>query len=346
MPTAAPTPGSTALDGSADLLRRALPLMSKHAAGYAPHSYALWYEYVRGGNEALRDELDTLLKGGERLSRILTFELHQKHLADRSEDTVRKTGAGLLELMHSVRDSVQAATSDASQFDALLTAFGDELTDAEPGERLREQVDSMRGGVDRMGRSLSTLNDRLEASNREIQQLHAELKRARDEASIDPLTGCVNRRGFDVELLRLSVEATRLGLPLSIVIFDIDHFKKINDSYGHPFGDQVIRAVGQALTALTQRKDVAARYGGEEFALLMPDTPARNAFDAAERIRNAIARGYIKRGATDSTIGNITISAGVAQFVPNEDPCAMVERADRALYASKQAGRNRVTIDG
>jgi diguanylate cyclase len=342
VPAAAPT----ALDGSADLLRRALPLMSKHAAGYAPHSYALWYEYVRGGNVALRDELDSLLKGGERLSRALTFELHQKHLADRTEETVRKTGAGLLELMSSVRDSVQAATSDASRFDARLAAFGEGLSDAATSALLREQVDSMRGGVGEMGRSLSTLNDQLQASHHEVQRLHSELKRAREEASIDPLTGCVNRRGFDAELIRLGIEATNLGVPLSIVMFDIDHFKKINDSYGHPFGDQVIRAVGQALTALTQRKDVAARYGGEEFALLMPDTPARNAFDAAERIRNAIARGHIKRGATDAAIGNITISAGVAQYVPDEDPCAALERADRALYASKQGGRNRVTIAG
>jgi diguanylate cyclase len=284
-PAAAGTPPA---DGSADLLKRALPLMSKHADGYAPDSYALWYEYVRGGNAALREELDRLLKGGERLSRALTFELHQKHVADRSEETVRKASAGLLELMSSVRDSVSAATTDASSFDAQLAAFGEGLSNDTTPEMLREQVDSMRDDVGRMNRSLSSLNDQLEASRREVDLLHGELRRAREEASKDVLTGCVNRRGFDAELIRLCREAEAQGSTVSIVMFDIDHFKRINDAYGHPFGDQVIRAVGQVISALTQRKDVAARYGGEEFALLLPDTPKRDAAVVAERIRSAV----------------------------------------------------------
>jgi diguanylate cyclase len=126
---------------------------------------------------------------------------------------------------------------------------------------------------------------------------------------------------------------------------DIDFFKKINDTYGHPFGDQVIRAVGQALSQLTQRKDVAARYGGEEFALLLPETPANGAREVADRVRSAISRGTIKRGGNEP-VGNITISAGVAQYVSGEDPLSLIARADRALYASKQGGRNRVTVDG
>ena len=128
-------------------------------------------------------------------------------------------------------------------------------------------------------------------------------------------------------------------------MIDIDHFKRVNDSYGHPFGDQVIRAVGQVLSQLTQRKDVAARYGGEEFALLLPDTAADGARDVAERLRSAIARGHIKRGNGGEPVGNITISAGVAQFVRGEDPMSLIARADRALYVSKQSGRNRVTVD-
>jgi diguanylate cyclase len=128
-------------------------------------------------------------------------------------------------------------------------------------------------------------------------------------------------------------------------MFDIDHFKRINDTYGHPFGDQVIRAVGQVISALTQRKDIAARYGGEEFALLLPDTRKREAAVVAERIRAAVSRGSIKRGANDVPIDNVTVSAGVGQYVAGEEPVRFVERADKALYASKQGGRNRVTVE-
>jgi diguanylate cyclase len=346
--TAAPAPAGApfrASDGSADLLRRTLPLMSRHAAGYAPDSYALWYEYVRGGNPTLRSEIDAAVKASERLSLELTFELHQKHVADHSEETVRKAGAGLLELMHTVRSSVEATTSDATEFDAQLAAFGEGIASAETAEDMRQHVDTMRDDVGRMNRSLSTLNERLDASHREVARLQGELKRARDEASLDPLAGILNRRGFDAELMRMCRASTESGTSFCLVMVDIDFFKKINDTYGHPFGDQVIRAVGKALAALTQRRDVAARYGGEEFALLLPETPLAGAVEVADRVRGAIARGHIKRGRDEAPIGNITISAGVAQHVVGEDPTSLIARADRALYASKQGGRNRVSAD-
>jgi diguanylate cyclase len=339
-------PAVTPADGSADLLRRALPLMSRHAAHYAPDSYALWYEYVRGGNPALRAELDTLVGACARLSHELTFELHQRHLADQTEETVQKAGAGLLEVMNSVRTTVAAASSGASEFDAQLAAFGAGIAAAESAEDLMQHVDTMRGDVGRMNQSMTTLTAQLEASHRTVATLQDQLRQAREEASIDPLSGIVNRRGFDAELLRMCRAGAKEGTGFSLVMVDIDHFKRINDSYGHPFGDQVIRAVAQALAQLTQRQDMAARYGGEEFVLLLPETPLAGARDVAERIRGAIARGKIKRGAGNEPVGNITISAGVAQYVPGEDPTSIVARADRALYASKQGGRNRVTVDG
>jgi len=335
---------NSAIDSSADLLKRTLPLMSRHAAGYTPDSYALWYEYVRGGNPELRAEMDALVSACERLSHKITYELHQKHLADHSADSVRNAGAGLLELMTSVKTSMESASSDANVFDARLAAFGEDIASASSAEDLIERVDTMRSDVDRMNKSMSTLNAQLEASHRTVASLQSELKRVREEASLDALTGITNRRGFDLELVRVCLNAADTGTPLCLVMVDIDHFKKINDSYGHPFGDQVIRAVGQALSQLTQRKDVAARYGGEEFALLLPETPVNGARDVADRIRQAISRGQIKRNGSDP-VGNITISCGVAEYVRGEDPTSLVARADRALYQSKQNGRNRVTVD-
>ena len=195
-----------------------------------------------------------------------------------------------------------------------------------------------------MNRSLGAIGERLEASRREVDRLNDELRRAREEASLDPLAGVLNRRGFDATLDRLCAEAHRTGEPLCLVMVDIDHFKRVNDTYGHPFGDQVIRGVGHALSALTQRKDHAARYGGEEFALLMPSTTIDDARRTAERLRVAIAGSRIKRADGDA-VDHVTVSAGVARLAPGESPASLVERADRALYVSKEAGRNQVTVD-
>jgi diguanylate cyclase len=243
-----------------------------------------------------------------------------------------------------MRSSMESASSDANDFDAQLAAFGENLSSASSAEDLTLRVDTMRSDVDRMNKSMTTLNARLEASRRTVASLQNELKLAREEASLDTLTGILNRRGFDLELARHCRNASDTATPMCMVMVDIDHFKKINDTYGHPFGDKVIRAVGQAMSQLTQRKDTAARYGGEEFALLLPETSAIEAREVADRIRRAIARGQIKCNGTDP-VGNITVSAGVAEFVRGEDPTSLTARADRALYASKQAGRNQVTID-
>lgn len=333
-----------AIDSRADLLKRLLPLMSRHAASYAPDSYALWYEYVRGGNNALRTELNEILGARERLSHQITFELHRKHLSDGGEESVRKAGGGMLELMSSMRTLVESARSETDMFDAQLATFAEDILASSSAENLIQRIDSMRSDIDRVNSSMSTLKSQLALSHHTVASLQNELTRARKEASLDPLTGILNRRGFDAEVVRMCCSSDETGEPLCLVVVDIDHFKKINDTYGHPFGDKVIRAVGQTLSQLTQRKDVAARYGGEEFALLLPETPLKGAREVADRIRLAISRGKITRNG-DGSGGNITISAGVAEYVRGEDSDTLIARADRALYVSKQGGRNRVSVD-
>ena len=341
-PTASTDP---APDGSAEVLRRALPLMSRHAAGFSPESYAVWYEYVRGNNIALRTEVDTLVRGGERLTHEVTFDLHQRHLIERSENAVREAGDSLIDVMHSVRTSVEAASSDANDFDAQLAAFGEGIAAANSADAVRQQVTAMREDVTRMNRSMSTLTSQLESSRATVARLEKELQRVRDEACLDPLAGIVNRRGFDIELARMCREATAANTTLCVVMIDIDFFKNINDTWGHPFGDQVIQEVGIALREQTHRKDVAARYGGEEFALLLPETPLAGAREVAERIRDTIERARLRDGGGDSLrTAKVTISAGVARYVPGENSTSLLARVDRALYASKWSGRNRVTV--
>jgi diguanylate cyclase len=125
---------------------------------------------------------------------------------------------------------------------------------------------------------------------------------------------------------------------------DIDFFKKVNDTYGHVFGDKVIRVVAQTLKDNVKGKDLAARYGGEEFVILLQDTPANGARILAERIRTAVENGRIRRAGNDESIAKITISLGVASYRAGESASDFIERADKALYESKIQGRNRVTV--
>ncbi|HZT66813.1 MAG TPA: GGDEF domain-containing protein [Acidimicrobiales bacterium] len=163
------------------------------------------------------------------------------------------------------------------------------------------------------------------------------LDRVRALASTDGLTGLANRRSFDAGFDREVARAARTGAALSLVMVDIDHFKRLNDGYGHAFGDEVLRRVAEAIRSAVRPYDLVARYGGEEIAVVLAGCGPRRAARTAERIRAAVA-------ALD-LVTPLTVSAGVASLLPLEAPDDMLRRADAALYRSKGAGRDRVTVD-
>jgi diguanylate cyclase (GGDEF)-like protein len=165
------------------------------------------------------------------------------------------------------------------------------------------------------------------------------------ETQTDALTTLPNRRCFDETIAFRWLEALRAGTSLSLIMIDVDHFKKFNDHYGHVMGDDCLRRVAAALSKATRGNDLVARYGGEEFAVLLSDGDARLACIVAERLRAAVAKMALPHeGAGDGAI--VTISLGLATTCP-ENPTnirTLIEDADRNLYAAKRAGRNRVEI--
>ena len=171
----------------------------------------------------------------------------------------------------------------------------------------------------------------------EIEQLRADLARL---AMIDPLTAILNRRAFMLEYERELSRCTREKVGLALAIFDIDHFKDVNDNYGHLVGDQVLRRIADTLRASLRGHDVLGRYGGEEFALLMPGADTAAAMAGTERVRLAVGERPIRVGEVSIPV---TISAGVAAFgVNGSDWESLLRSADAALYEAKRGGRNRV----
>ncbi len=172
-------------------------------------------------------------------------------------------------------------------------------------------------------------------------RLYGELEKL---AITDGLTGLPNHRTFQERLLREISRAERFKQEISLIILDIDHFKLVNDKYGHQVGDQVLRRVGNTLQDQLRKMDFVARYGGEEFAVIMPQTRKNVAIRIAERLRESVAQGRYLKAEPDRSI---TISLGLAEYPSDAtEPPALVEMADRALYISKERGRNRVTAVG
>jgi two-component system, cell cycle response regulator len=177
---------------------------------------------------------------------------------------------------------------------------------------------------------------RLKEANRRLLQELATLSHT------DALTGLANRRSFEESLAREVARSRRHGMPLSLAVLDLDHFKRVNDVYGHAAGDDVLRAVGQVATSALRQEDLVFRIGGEEFVVLLPHTDIEEAARTAERLLAALRATLVPTDACAQGI-KVTASMGVAVFdEADPDGRGLFSRADAALYAAKKAGRNRV----
>ena len=190
---------------------------------------------------------------------------------------------------------------------------------------------------------LEQQNQRLDEQTRELRdrlaRLETQLDEARQEGGTDALTRLANRRVFDATLAQQVALATVTGRPLSLVLFDIDHFKAVNDRHGHPAGDKVLREIADcAVRAFPRRTDLVARYGGEEFAVVLPDTACSSARMLAERMLAAVRSHVVDIGGPRISV---TVSAGVAGYTFGDGAADLVGVADRRLYVAKETGRDR-----
>lgn len=222
--------------------------------------------------------------------------------------------------------------SDMSHIKQVIDVASEEMQHLgdQPADKANQLLAQIAAANDLLQKRISDAEQTLVEQS---QQLAAYM----NEARTDSLTGLPNRRVFDDELSRRNAEWQRLETPFLLMVIDVDHFKKINDTFGHPAGDAILKQLAATLRATLRQTDLACRFGGEEFVVLLPGRGQKHASDAAERLRQLIH-------ATDFYIGSakhaITVSIGVAQPLRSEQGANLFKRADEALYAAKRGGRN------
>ena len=240
---------------------------------------------------------------------------------------------------------ISDALGMSASYDATLSGATQQLTDAHTREQVKAIAETLLASTRQMHNTNKALQDRLSLSKAEISNLHQSLEAIRAESLTDPLTGLGNRKHFDQSIEAAVQTALANGEPLSLMMFDIDHFKSFNDNYGHLTGDQVLRLVGMSLKQTIKGQDITARYGGEEFAVVLPNTALRQALTVADHIRRAVMSKELKKKSSGEILGRVTISVGVSMLKPGDDTDALIERADACLYAAKRNGRNRVICE-
>ncbi|BBI98925.1 GGDEF domain-containing protein [Ferrigenium kumadai] len=331
---------------SAEILRLALQKMASHPAAFTPPNYAVWYDYLTGINPALSEAMNNRLSSDTKLDDDTIEKFYAQYVSESGADVQQVLRKDIKQLLSKLAGFTAETDRQALHFGSSLQTYGDALKGSLGTEELDSLINTMADDTDKMRGSMQQLQAQLEASKQQVEKLNQELESARGEAVTDPLTGVLNRRGFEIRTQALFADEIAIAKGLCLLMIDIDHFKKINDTYGHLFGDKVISAVANTLKSKVKGQDAVARLGGEEFAVLLPETNLAGALVVAEHIRQSIESGKIRRVDGNDQIGGITISIGVAAHAKGGGLVELMNRADKALYVSKQSGRNRATVFG
>jgi diguanylate cyclase len=316
-----------------------------------PENFMVWYTYLSGKDPDFGHMIDRLLENGDDFTPDRCNSLFMRCMAFSSNEIEEERDRALINVSADMKQSVESVMEALAQAGADAKRYGETLANADgvlsnadtvAADQVRNVVSDLVRETHRIVVQNQKVNERLEQSNREIAELQERIADIRTEAMSDALTGLQNRCAFDDQLRQAALAADTEDIPLSLVMFDIDHFKAFNDTHGNQLGDQVLRLVAGCLIDCTKGRDSPARYGGEEFAIILPGTDLSGALAVAEQVRETVAGKRITRKATKETLGQVTLSGGASDYRPGEPLENLIERADSALYAAKSAGRNRV----
>lgn len=311
-----------------------------------PPSYEIWYQYAAGHNPELNRSIDGILARNGRLSEFDLDAIRLRYLRTSDvADRLGKIGQKINDEVEQVVGMIEAAVDGAVGFDKSLIETNRGLAHPIDRQTLRNIIEAVVIATKEMQDENGRLGITLNESRQHIAQLQENLLSVRMESLTDPLTAVANRRYFD-ECLRTAITESELkSSPLSLVLADIDNFKKFNDHHGHQIGDQVLRLIAGTMKNNVKGQDFVARYGGEEFAIVLPNTALREAITVADNIRRAVATNNIIKQSNGETLGRLTISMGVASFRAGMTAQSLIEAADTCLYTAKKNGRNCVMCE-
>lgn len=306
-----------------------------------PRHYELWYTYSAGFNSNLNEEVNEILRTRDRLTLEEVSAIYDRFLSPyRLGDRMDELGADLNEQIDYLIRSLSEGMDSNREYGTTLEQISQDIAaEANTGylaTAIRKLVETTMTAREQY----RSLEQEFRFAKHRIETLKDNLESARFESLIDDLTALGNRKHFDLAFGQTVQAARASGETCSLLVLDIDNYKRFNDQFGHQTGDQVLRLVAMTLKSHTKGRDIATRYGGDEFAVILPGTNLDDAKIVANHLRKAVKKKELRKRSTGQNLGSITISVGVGELRNGDTEQSLFDRADAALYAAKSAGRN------
>lgn len=268
-----------------------------------------------------------------------------KEIDERLSERLEKVGQELDDEVFSVMRMLKEHLELSGTHSESLTKVSNTLLASTSPERVRSIIQILVSENKKVQSEVRELNGRLQQSQQQIEKLRISLSDSHKLGMLDAVTSLKNRHWLEIHFPKEVGAAVESKGSLSLIMADIDHFKRINDSFGHAVGDEILRRFAELLSKNIKGRDTAARYGGEEFILLLPQTKLDGAKNLGEQIRGELESKKWMHHRTGQPIGKVTASFGIAELRAGEDCYALLDRADSKLYEAKAAGRNRIVVD-
>lgn len=305
-------------------------------------NYTIWYEYFTNENPNLSREIESLLTTEESFTTELNDDLYNRYFDGASSKQLNEMRDAIGQLVRHLSVQLADLVEDMDDYDKVLATCETQLNHASDIETLDKLISTLVTETQKARTASQSTSSLVNELNTEIKQMQSAMAELNEETLIDPLTGIGNRRAFDQELKRVLVKSSSGQRQFCLLMMDIDHFKIFNDTHGHLAGDSVLRYVAKKIKQGTKGGDFVARYGGEEFSLILPNTDYGGGMVVARAIAEKISKRTLTTGKERRSMGNVTLSIGLASFQLDDTAESIIDRSDRCLYRAKSEGRNKV----
>lgn len=324
------------------LLEATLDHLNQHQLTPTPDNYRLFFEYAAAGISELNADIDAMTTEKTKITQALAQQLYNTHIANNDQRDLDDTRVGISDMLSVIVGHLKDWDSSSSHFCETLDNCIHKLNDQPSLTEVKDIVLTVTDQAKRIRDINLTIKGSLHNLSDEITALRQDVNRLGSEALIDSLTQISNRRGFDIALKNILERAEQEETDCALIVTDVDHFKNVNDNFGHQVGDKILKFIATTLRKNIRGSDILARYGGEEFVIILPNTSYEGAMQVAENLRTAVSSRQLTTGSNTKTIGRMTISSGVSCYQKGETGEQFFDRTDKCMYEAKSQGRDRV----